>query len=1018
MNIQFKHQSFQWKAVQSVVDCFKGQPNHSSWFRMNQGKRQLEYAAANSSIALMEMSKGFQNSPILLPEMEVLDNIQDVQRNNKLQLSNQLAGNYNLTVEMETGTGKTYTYIRTMFELYRTYGWSKFIVVVPSIAIREGVLKTLQITEQHFMSEYGMKARYFVYNSKQLHHIDQFASDAGLNIMIINSQAFAARGKDARRIYMELDDFHTRRPIDIIAETNPILIIDEPQSVEGKTGKATREGIQQFNALFTLRYSATHLEDYNKVYRLDALDAYNMKLVKKIQVKGISVHNTGGMDSYVYLEGIDVSTDKSPIARLEYEVLTKSGIVRKTRNIHTNDNLYHLSGELEQYKGYVVSDINGQHNTIHFINGKSLQAGEVRGDINELQFRRIQIRETIRSHFEKERLLYYMGIKVLSLFFIDEVARYRQYDQHNHEQNGIYAQIFEEEYMQLLHEQTTLVGDEEYLRYLSGISASQTHTGYFSIDRKSKRLIDSKSSNKSADSDDLEAYDLIMKEKEKLLSFSEKTRFIFSHSALKEGWDNPNVFQICTLKHSDSTIKKRQEVGRGLRLCVNQNGERMDSGIPNIDVHRINMLTVIASESYEQFAQQLQREIADELIHRPQKADREFFLNKILKNSEGTSLVLDEVIVSALIYSLINNQYIDREYRLTERYQLAAEQQQLVLPDELQNHVSEMQDLLQMIYTVGQENMASNGRNVNIPHVHVNDNFNRKEFREFWNRINRKTIYTVRFDSDELIRQCIHAIDQELYVPELRYSTTKAVMNRIESTQQLQMNAAFTIQERTSEQVQSKVEHRVKYDLIGKLMDQTHLTRKTIVSILTRIRLDQFELFDKNPEEFIIRVARLINDKKAARIIESVTYDVLNERFESEIFTMNTLNGQLGENAIPANKHIYDYVITDSIVERRFAKELDVSHEVQVFAKLPKGFYIPTPLGQYNPDWAIVFKEGTVKHIYFIAETKGTMNSMELRGVENAKIACARKHFEKISTEKLKYEVVHTYEELLNIVKS
>ncbi len=729
MNIQFKQQSFQWKAVQSVVDCFKGQPNHSSWFQMNQGKRQLEYVAkTDSSIALMDMATGFQNNLIQLPEMEVLNNIQQVQRDNKLQLSDQLAGKYNLTIEMETGTGKTYTYIRTMFELYRTYGWSKFIVVVPSIAIREGVLKTLQMTEQHFMVEYGIKARSFIYNSKDLHDIDQFASDAGLNIMIINSQAFAARGKDARRIYMELDDFHTRKPIDVIAETNPILIIDEPQSVEGKTGKATREGLQQFNALFTLRYSATHLEEYNKVYRLDALDAYNMKLVKKIQVKGISVHNTGGMDSYVYLEGIEVSINKPPIARLEYEVFTKAGIVRKTRKIHQGDNLYHLSGELEQYKGYVVSEINGQHNTIHFINGKSVQAGEVIGDINELQFRRIQIRETIRSHFEKERVLYYMGIKVLSLFFIDEVARYRQYDQQGSEQNGIYAQIFEEEYAQLLHEQMVLCGDEEYSRYLSGISASRTHAGYFSIDRKNKRLIDPKSSTKGKDSDDLEAYDLIMKEKEKLLHFSEKTRFIFSHSALKEGWDNPNVFQICTLKHSDSTVKKRQEVGRGLRLCVNQNGERMDSSVAHIDVHLVNVLTVIASESYEQFAKQLQKEIADELVHRPQKADREFFLNKVLINSDGTQLVLDETIVSTLIYSLIQNQYIDREYRLTEQYRRAVEQQQLTLPDELQQHISEMQDLLHMIYTAGQENVMTNERNINIPHVQVNANFNRKEY--------------------------------------------------------------------------------------------------------------------------------------------------------------------------------------------------------------------------------------------------------------------------------------------------
>lgn len=487
---------------------------------------------------------GFKNSSIKLLDQEVLGNVQAVQQRNGLKASEKLDGKYNLTIEMETGTGKTYTYIRTMYELYNKYGWSKFIIVVPSIAIREGVLKTFEMTEDHFMSEFSSKARYFVYNSKQLHHIEKFASDAGINVMIINSQAFAARGQDARRIYNELDDFNSRKPIDVIASTNPILIIDEPQSVEGPK---TKESLKQFKPLFTMRYSATHKEEFNKIYRLDALDAYNMKLVKKISVKGIAVKGTSGTNSYLYLEGIDVSDKTTPIARLEYEIRTKSGLSKKSKKIATGDDLYQLSNQLEQYKGYKVSEINGQNNSISFINGVTLYAGDVQGDVSELHFRRIQIRETIKSHFEKERALFQSGIKVLSLFY-----------------------------------------------------------------------------------------------KERLLSFSEPTRFLFSHSALKEGWDNPNVFQICTLKHSDSIAKKRQEVGRGLRLCVNQNGDRIDSSTYSGNIHEINALTVIASDSYEQFAKDLQKEIADTLSDRPRKADEGFFLNKVLKDARGEQLKLAE----------------------------------------------------------------------------------------------------------------------------------------------------------------------------------------------------------------------------------------------------------------------------------------------------------------------------------------------------------------------------------------
>ncbi|QQE74415.1 DEAD/DEAH box helicase family protein [Brevibacillus composti] len=1015
MKIKFKHQQFQLDAVKSIVDVFQGQPNESSRFTLDKGRRQKSVEMGDLfQTTSGESDYGFKNNPIKLIDQEVLSNIQAIQRQNGLKLSERLEGKYNLTVEMETGTGKTYTYIRTMFELYKKYGWSKFIIVVPSIAIREGVLKTFQITEDHFMSEYGSKARYFVYNSKQLHHIEKFASDAGINVMIINSQAFNAKGKDARRISMELDDFNSRRPIDVIASTNPILIIDEPQSVEGQK---TKEALKDFKPLFTLRYSATHREDYNKVYRLDALDAYNMKLVKKISVKGISVKGTNGTNSYVYLEGVDVSDKHAPIARLEYEKRTKSGLTKVSKKIVTGDDLYQLSDHLEQYKGYKVSEINGQNNSISFINGVTLYAGDVQGDVSELHFRRIQIRETLKSHFEKERVLFHKGIKVLSLFFIDEVAKYRQYDEDGNEKNGEYADIFEEEYMELLNEQLSLFADDPYIQYLNSIQVKSTHKGYFSIDKRSNRFVDSKVSARETDSDDVDAYDLIMRDKERLLSFEEPTRFIFSHSALKEGWDNPNVFQICTLKHSDSTIKKRQEVGRGLRLCVNKYGERIDSSIPGIDVHEINSLTVIASESYEEFAKQLQSEIAATLSDRPRKANVDFFLNKVLTNARGEQLSIDEKLANKLQFAFIKNGYVDDEFRLTDDYFAAVNEQTVKLPDELREFQESLIELVKSIYVEGKADIAENDRNRNIVSVKVNNNFYKQEFKELWNRINKKSVYTVRFDSDELVRKCILALDMNLQVPDIRYAIKHGEMKEIESREQLKQGEAFVTRETQTEYVNGPATSKIKYDLIGKMMDETRLTRKTIVAILKSIKPSTFLLFRKNPEEFIIRASRLINEQKATTIIESITYDVINDTFHTDVFTKNNLKGQLGQNAISVEKHIYDYVVTDSKIERAFAKDLDTSKEVQVYAKLPRGFYIPTPVGDYNPDWAIVFKEGDVKHIYFIAETKGSLDSMELREVEKAKIECARRHFAKLNSDQFKYDVVNSYEKLLEIVK-
>ena len=573
---------------------------------------------------------------------------------------------------------------------------------MPSIAIREGVYKSLEITAEHFLETYGKKARFFIYNSKQLHHLESYSSDAGINVMIINVQAFNATGKDARRINEELDDFQSRRPIDVISRNRPILILDEPQKMEGAK---TLESFKSFNPLMILRYSATHKTEHNKIYRLDALDAYNQKLVKKIVVRGISLKNLAGTNAYLYLGSIDLSTSKPPVVRVELEIKQTSGIKRVLRKLNQGDNLFDLSGGLAQYQGFVVSDINANTNTLSFTNGVELVVGEATGDVDETALRRIQIREAIKAHFDKEQLLFKDGIKVLTLFFIDSVAKYRCYDDRG-EVAGEYAQIFEEEYNAYLNDVLTL---EEcaYNDYLRGIATEKTHQGYFSIDKKSKRLIDpetkqvkdEETGQKSAVSDDVDAYDLILRKKEQLLQLSEPVRFIFSHSALREGWDNPNVFVICTLKHSDNTTTRRQEVGRGMRLSVNQAGERMDNPAT---VHAINVLTVVTSDSYTDFVNALQSEISKSLLARPRVADEKYFIGKLLKTESGDIEVTPQMAKQIYKY-LLKHDYTDDNDHMTERYQQAKDNGNLAtLPEDLEPYQEQIFQLIDSVFTDSQ----------------------------------------------------------------------------------------------------------------------------------------------------------------------------------------------------------------------------------------------------------------------------------------------------------------------------
>lgn len=1013
MKLKFKHQKFQADAAKAVVDVFKGQPFLTPTYLMDSGK-----GAYQISIGANDFT-GWSNHK-LVPEMNnqvILENINKIQRANGIKPSKDLEGMYNLTIEMETGTGKTYTYIKTMYELNKHYGWSKFIIVVPSIAIREGVYKSFEITQDHFAEEYGKKIRFFIYDSKRLTEIDRFASDNNINVMIINSQAFNATGKDARRIRMKLDEFRSRRPIDILAQTNPILIIDEPQSVEGKK---TKEGLKDFNPLMTLRYSATHREKYNMIYRLDAMDAYNKRLVKKIQVKGITQNGNTATDSYLYLEGINLSK-AAPTATIQFDCKTKSGIKKKTKRVEEGDNIYVLSGEMEEYKeGYTIATIDGRDESIELLNGIKMYAGDVIGEVNEDALRRIQIRETILSHIERERKLFYKGIKVLSLFFIDEVAKYKQYDKSGEAYNGTYADIFEEEYRDIVGNLQIELGEDEYIKYLNEIDARSTHAGYFSIDKKGK-MVDSKLKGRKGEKycDDVDAYELIMKNKELLLDRNPKkspVRFIFSHSALKEGWDNPNVFQICTLKQSGSEVRKRQEVGRGLRLCVNQDGERQDTSVLGSEVQDINKLTVIASDSYENFAKGLQTEMSEAITDRPRKVNAELFVDKTITDDNGNQQVVDRVLADKINFGLIVNGYVDSEGKLTEKYYEDKKNNEIKLADEVADSSDAVIEIIDSVYNT--RGMIDDARKNNVELSVDEDKLYSKEFQALWKRINKKSYYTVDFNTEELVEKSISALDAKLHVPKIFFKVETGTMEEIKSKDVLKSGTAFVREEANIYgQGSHVVRSQVPYDLIGDVVKETGLTRKAVVKILTGIREDTFEQFKDNPEEFILRASRLINEEKATAIVQHISYDLLDESYDTKLFTEPSIKGKLDVNARKSKKHLYDHVVYDSTNEKEFSEELDVSNEVAVYVKLPSGFYISTPVGKYNPDWAIAFREGSVKHIYFVAETKGSMRSMDLREIEKSKIHCATEHFKAISGEDVKYHVVDSYEHLLELVQ-
>ena len=1040
MKLQFKEQDFQVNAVQAVVDCFEGQPLKTNRFTLERSKELIRKAkqAASGEQSLdfgLEEEIGYRNAAIQLMETQMLKNIQEVQKKNDLHESQQIERprgvklGYNLTIEMETGTGKTYTYIRSMYELHKKYGWSKFIVIVPSIAIREGVYKSFQVTQDHFQELYGHKINPFIYNSGRPQDIENFASDSRISVMIINTQAFNARGKDARRIYQELDQFGTRKPIEIIAQTNPILIIDEPQSVDGAR---TLESMQDFNPLFTLRYSATHKVEYNKIYRLDALDAYNKRLVKKIQVKGINLKGSTGTNGYLYLENISLSTTKPPYAVIEHEKRTATGSIGKKRvKVAEGYNLYEQSGNMPAYKNQTITEINGYLNKV-VVGGQDVYPGDILNDKDEHAFRRVQIRECILSHLQKEKQLFGQGIKVLSLFFIDTVEKYRVYDELGEQQLGEYAQIFEEEYNKVKNEFLDLFEQEynDFLKdtdpskvhkgymptnfgeYLKRDSADQVHNGYFSIDKKGK-TVDPTVKRGKEESEDVSAYDLIMKDKERLLSFEEPTRFIFSHSALKEGWDNPNVFQICALKHAESgsLTRRRQEVGRGMRLSVDKRGVRQDFELVGDQVQELNKLTVIASESYEAFAKGLQKEIADTLKDRPQKAEVDYFVSKLITNEKGEELRLTEDDAKKLQFKLIVGEIIDEDYKITPKGKELIEQGKVALPEKLEPFKEAVCKLLQTIYT-GAEFKPEDERQTVI--LNTNKNFAKKEFQELWDKINLKTIYEVQFNTDQLIQDSKVKIDAQLNIGDRVYEVKTG---ELEDGTAEQMKEGSLVKESKRQYLKLKNDlySNTVYDVVGEIEVLTNLTRRTIVEILKKIKQEKFLLIRKNPEEFIAKCSKLINEVKASLIINNIVYHKTEERHDAKTVFTNDKFALRQSDLL--KKHIYDFLTSDSKIESDFATALENSTEVVVYAKLPKSFYVSTPVANYSPDWAIVFDKDKVRHIYFVAETKGSDSDMDLREIEKLKIHCAEQHFDSIGGKEVQFKKVASYDTLREMLE-
>ncbi len=1046
MKFNFKIQKYQTQAVSSLIKCFEGQQfiDKVLYLRDKGDEKDAELDLEET---------GYRNAKICLSEKDLLENIHKIQDENFIIHSEKIehtAGVPSFDIEMETGTGKTYVYTKTMYELNKNYGWSKFMIVVPSVAIREGIYKSLEYTQEHFMQQYGKKIRFFIYNSKRLNMIDQYSSSSDINVMIINVQAFntslnkdknveGRKGNEAARIiYTKRDEFASRRPIDVIAANHPILILDEPQKMGGDK---TQNALVQFSPLFVINYSATHKIHHNLVYRLDALDAYNQKLVKKIEVKGFKLENIAGTNTYIYADSIILSPHASPFVKLEIEVKQNGGIKRLPVKFSTGDKLDTASNGLAEYKGIYVAEINPETNSVRFnvpVSGNAdptvLKIGEMTGEVSEKDIRRVQIRETIRSHFEKEKEFFDQGlrIKVLSLFFIDEVAKYRSYDEDGNETLGEYGKIFEEEYRSVINDFVDINLESYYQKILFPTSenVSPCHEGYFSRDKKGK-LTDS-----TGESDeDITTYDLILKRKDLLLDFNMPIRFIFSHSALREGWDNPNVFQICTLKHSDNSISRRQEVGRGMRLCVNEEGTRQDKETLGDNVHSVNTLTVIASESYRDFVDGLQKDIVSELSDsRPKIADVAYFTGKHL-NICGKDFEIDEKLAKIINKNLYKLDYLDEEDKPTQIYKDAVEQgnvqsfgESLIqyFPEDIQQKADAKAEIFEQIHKYVQavynssvlSNMVDNAQGPKYDKGNpLNKNFEKEIFKELWNKINHKYTYTCHFSSEELIKNSVEEIKNNLHISPMRYTLEVGSQKSKIDESEVRSGTSFSGSTTETKSLKRAAAGTAKYDLVGDIAKGCKITRRTAAAILSQLTVKETEQFGFNPEKFIRDVINIINAQKSTKIVEHIEYHELSDTYDSSIFTAGKLPDKV---PFISKKAVQDLVFTDGSgeesIEWKFASSLEAATEVVVYAKLPRTFQIPTPVGNYAPDWAIAFDKDKVKHVFFVAETKGSLDDMQLRKIEHNKIECAKKLFNVVSTSGVRYDHVSNYEDLKNII--
>lgn len=867
MKLQFdSQQQYQLDAISAVADLFDGQP-------LAQGNYEVNFAVFADGM-LSEFGYGNQ---LLLDEEAVFSNVQKVQRQNEIAVGSTLDGMH-FSIEMETGTGKTYVYLRTIMELQHKYGFRKFIIVVPSVAIREGVLKNLQLTREHFQAIYeNQPYDYHVYDSKRISALRQFAHSNKLQILVMNIDAF--NKKENNIIHKENDRLSGRRPIEFIQATNPIVIIDEPQNMESAQAKAA---IDSLNPLCTLRYSATHRNTYNLLYRLDPVKAYDWKLVKRIEVDSV-MDDPDFNQPYMRLDSV-AATKTKLTAKLTIDVQKSGGPERKSITISKPGvDLFEQSNGREQYKGYIIDHLDALHQSIAFTIGKSISVGqEIGGRTDEIM--RVQIRETVKEHLEKElriRQLLPEGrrLKVLSLFFIDKVAHYADED-------GKIRRWFVEAYAQL----------SEKPRYESlGLpKVEQVHNGYFATDSRGKAK-DTKGNTKADD----DAYELIMRDKEQLLSLTEPLRFIFSHSALREGWDNPNVFQICTLNETKSELKKRQEIGRGLRLPVDETGMRVVDG-------SINRLTVIANESYEDFAAGLQQEIEEEC---------------------GVTFSRDR----------LDNKRQRKEIHLVSKWR--------------SNH----------------------------------------DFLALWERIKQKTRYSVQYVTSELIRKAGEALRQMPPITAPRIRTQKHGVKVTERGVITQIMAAQEIS------VEPKSAGPVTIpDVIGYLQRETELTRRTIADIL--IQSGRLADVMVNPQQFLDFAMREIRAAMTRIMVTGIKYERINgSEYEMLLFEQNEISSYLSR-MVDVKHSIYDAVECDSEVEKQFALELDEREDISFFLKLPRWFKVDTPLGTYNPDWAVVKREqGEDAKLYLVAETKSTLDKEKLRDSENLKITCGNAHFQALS---------------------